>query len=258
MRILFLADIVGRTGRNAVAKALPEWRERYAPDVVLANGENAAGGKGITPEIMNDLAQLGIHAFTSGNHIWDKKEIYNALNTDLRIVRPANYSPLAPGRGYTVLEVLDKRLAIISLAGRVFMENADCPFRKFDEIHAQLETPFVFVDFHGEATSEKACFGYYVDGRASAVVGTHTHVQTADERILPKGTAYITDAGMCGALHSSIGMELEPSIQRFLTGMPAKSDVAKGAAVVCAVLIDLDRTAGKALGIQRLQKRLTE
>ncbi len=258
MRILFLADIVGRTGRNAVAKALPEWRERYAPDVVLANGENAAGGKGITPEIMNDLAQLGIHAFTSGNHIWDKKEIYNALNTDLRIVRPANYSPLAPGRGYTVLEVLDKRLAIISLAGRVFMENADCPFRKFDEIHAQLETPFVFVDFHGEATSEKACFGYYVDGRASAVVGTHTHVQTADERILPKGTAYITDAGMCGALHSSIGMELEPSIQRFLTGMPAKSDVAKGVAVVCAVLIDLDRTAGKALGIQRLQKRFTE
>ncbi|MCS6918377.1 MAG: TIGR00282 family metallophosphoesterase [Fimbriimonadales bacterium] len=258
MRILFLADIVGRTGRNAVAKTLPEWRERYAPDVVLANGENAAGGKGITPEILNDLARLGVHAFTGGNHIWDKKEIYAALESDPRIVRPANYSPLSPGKGYTVLPVLDKQLAIISLAGRVFMDNADCPFRKFDEIHAQLQTPFVFVDFHAEATSEKTCFAYYADGRASAVVGTHTHVQTADERILPKGTAYITDAGMCGALHSSIGMELEPSIQRFLTGMPAKSDVAKGAAVVCAVLIDLERTTGRALSIQRLQKRHTE
>jgi len=258
VRILFLADIVGRTGRNAVAKVLPEWRERYAPDIVLANGENAAGGKGITPEIMNDLTQQGIVGFTTGNHIWDKKEIYPLLDSDPRIVRPANYSPLAPGKGFTLFEVLDKRLAVLSLAGRVFMENADCPFRKFDEIYAQLDTPFVFVDFHGEATSEKACFAYYVDGRASAVVGTHTHVQTADERILPNGTAFITDAGMCGALHSSIGMELEPSIHRFLTGMPARSDVAKGAAVVCAVLIDLDRTTGKALGIQRLQKRLTD
>ncbi|MFN4032107.1 MAG: TIGR00282 family metallophosphoesterase [Fimbriimonadales bacterium] len=258
MRILFLADIVGRTGRNAVAKTLPEWRTRYAPDVVLANCENASGGKGITPQTLNELAQLGIHAFTSGNHIWDKKEIYPALDSDPRLVRPANYSPLSPGKGYTILEVLDRQLAVISLAGRVFMDNADCPFRKFDDICAQLTTPFVFVDFHGEATSEKTCFGYYADGRASAVIGTHTHVQTADERILPKGTAYLTDAGMCGALHSSIGMELEPSIQRFLTGMPAKSDVAKGAAVVCAVLVDLDRTTGKALGIQRLQKRLSE
>ncbi|MCS7272573.1 MAG: TIGR00282 family metallophosphoesterase [Fimbriimonadales bacterium] len=258
MRILFLADIVGRTGRQAVAKVLPEWRERYAPDIILANGENAAGGKGITPEVMHDLMELGIACFTTGNHIWDKKEIYPVLESDPRIVRPANYSPLAPGRGYTIVPVLDKQLAVISLAGRVFMEHADCPFRKFDEIYATLDTPFVFVDFHGEATSEKACFAYYVDGRASAVVGTHTHVQTADERILPKGTAFITDAGMCGALHSSIGMELEPSIQRFLTGMPTKSDVAKGPAVVCAVLIDLDRTTGKALGIQRLQKRLSE
>jgi len=258
VRILFLADIVGRTGRQAVAKTLPEWRERYAPDIILANGENAAGGKGITTAVMHDLLALGIAGFTTGNHIWDKNDIYPTLDADPRIIRPANYSPLAPGKGVAHFEVLDKTLAVISLAGRVFMENADCPFRKFDELYAQLQTPFVFVDFHGEATSEKACFAYYVDGRASAVVGTHTHVQTADERILPNGTAFITDAGMCGALHSSIGMELEPSIRRFLTGMPAKSDVAKGAGVVCGVLIDLDRTTGKALGIQRLQKRFTE
>lgn len=258
VRILFLADIVGRSGRRAVAKVLPEWRERYAPDIILANGENAAGGKGITPAVMNDLAALGIAGFTSGNHIWDKNDIYPVLNTDPRIVRPANYSPLAPGKGFTHFEVLDKTLAVISLTGRIFMEPADCPFRTFDALYDQLQTPFVFVDFHAEATSEKACFAYYVDGRASAVIGTHTHVQTADERILPGGTAFLTDAGMCGALHSSIGMELEPSIRRFLTGMPARSDVASGASVVCGVLIDLDRTTGKALGIQRLQKRLTE
>lgn len=258
MRILFLADIVGRTGRQAVAKTLPKWRERYAPDIILANGENAAGGKGITPAVMNDLAALGIAGFTSGNHIWDKNDIYPVLNADPRIVRPANYSPLAPGKGFTHFEVLDKTLAVISLTGRIFMEPADCPFRTFDAIYAQLQTPFVFVDFHAEATSEKACFAYYADGRASVVIGTHTHVQTADERILPNGTAFLTDAGMCGALHSSIGMELEPSIRRFLTGMPARSEIASGAGVVCGVLIDLDRTTGKALGIQRLQKRLAE
>ncbi|MFQ3610516.1 MAG: TIGR00282 family metallophosphoesterase [Fimbriimonadales bacterium] len=258
MRILFLGDIVGRPGRTSVAKILPLWRERYAPDLILANAENAAGGNGLTPDIANDLFALGIHGFTMGNHVWDKREIYPMLDNDDRIARPANYSPLAPGKGLIYFEVLDKRLAVISLAGRVFMEHADCPFRTFDALRETIETPFVLVDFHAETTAEKSNFALYVDGRASAVVGTHTHIQTADERILPKGTAYITDVGMCGVFNSSIGMDPAPSLHRFLTGMPARFEVAKGAAVVCAVLIDLERSTGRALSIERLQHRFTE
>jgi metallophosphoesterase (TIGR00282 family) len=259
VRILFLADIVGRTGRRAVAATLPEWRERYAPDIILANGENAAGGKGITPAIMNDLLALGIAGFTTGNHIWDKNDIYSTLDSDPRIVRPANYSPLAPGKGFTLFEVLDKTLAVISLAGANLYGGSRLPLPQVRrDFTPSCRRRSCWSTFTARRLRRKACFAYYVDGRASAVVGTHTHVQTADERILPNGTAFITDAGMCGALHSSIGMELEPSIRRFLTGMPAKSEVAKGAAVVCGVLIDLDRTTGKALSIQRLQKRLSE
>ncbi len=258
MRILFLGDIVGRPGRTSVAKLLPQWRERYAPDIILANGENAAGGSGLTPDVANELFGLGIQGFTMGNHVWDKREIYPMLSNDERIARPANYSPLAPGKGLIYFDVLDKRLAVISMAGRVFMELADCPFRTFDALYEQIETPFVFVDLHAEATSEKYAFAHYVDGRVSAVVGTHTHVQTADERILPKGTAFISDVGMCGVFNSSIGVDPAPTLHRFLTGMPARHEVAKGPAVVCAVLIDLDRTTGKALSIQRLQHRFTE
>ncbi|GBC89524.1 MAG: TIGR00282 family metallophosphoesterase [Fimbriimonadales bacterium] len=256
MRILFIGDIVGRPGRQAIARVLPEWRERYAPDIILANGENSAGGNGMTPQVAEELFALGIAGFTMGNHVWDKKEIYPLLDSDPRIARPANYSPLAPGKGVIFFEVLDKKLAVISMAGRVFMELADCPFRTFDQIYAQLDTPFVFVDFHAETTAEKATFSAYLDGRASAVVGTHTHVQTADERILPKGTAFISDVGMCGVFNSSIGMDMEVSLQRFLTGLPIRLEVTKGSPLVaCGVLIDLDRTTGRALSIQRLQKR---
>lgn len=257
MRILFLGDIVGRPGRQGVARLLPEWQARYAPDIVIANGENAAGGMGITPDIANELFALGIDVMTLGNHVWQKREIYPMLDSEPRLIRPANYPPGVPGRGWSIFPVLDKQLAIMVLAGRVFMEHADCPFRTFDALREQIETPFLLVDFHAEATSEKAAFALYVDGRASAVLGTHTHVQTADERILPNGTAFISDAGMCGPFHSVIGMDPEIVIRRFLTGMPAKFEVAKGAPVVCGVLIDLERTSGRALAIQRLQARLT-
>ncbi|MEN3002601.1 MAG: TIGR00282 family metallophosphoesterase [Armatimonadota bacterium] len=257
MRILFLGDIVGRPGRRGVAHILPEWRARYAPDIVIANGENAAGGMGITPDIANELFALGIEVMTLGNHVWQKKEIYPMLDAEPRLIRPANYPPGVPGRGWSIFPVLDKQLAVMVLAGRVFMEHADCPFRVFDALRPQIETPFLLIDFHAEATSEKAAFALYVDGRASAVLGTHTHVQTADERILPGGTAFISDVGMCGPLHSVIGMDPEIVIQRFITGMPAKFEVAKGAPVVCGVLLDLDRSTGRALAIQRLQYRMT-
>lgn len=255
MRILFLGDIVGRPGRRGVAQWLPAWRQLYAPDIVIANGENAAGGMGITPEIAKELFELGIDVMTLGNHVWQKKEILPLLDSEPRLLRPANYPPGVPGRGWGVYPVLDKQLAVLTLAGRVFMELADCPFRTFDMIYPQLETSFVLVDFHAEATSEKQAFALYVDGRASGVIGTHTHVQTADERILPKGTAYISDVGMCGPLHSVIGMDPEIVIRKFLTQMPARFEVASGAAVVCGLLLDLDRTTGKALAVQRLQRR---
>lgn len=259
MRILFIGDIVGRPGRQAVAKVLPCWLDQYAPDIVLANAENSAGGSGITPAIADDLLSLGIDGFTMGNHVWDKKEAYPMFDSDPRIVRPANYSPLAPGKGLTYFQVLDKRLAVINMAGRMFMELADCPFRTFDALYKQIETPFIFVDIHAEATAEKITFATYLDGRASAVVGTHTHIQTADERILPKGTAYISDVGMCGVFNSSIGIDMEISLQRMLTGLPIRLEVAKGGPLVaCAVLIDLDRTTGRALSIQRLQHRMDE
>lgn len=257
MRILFIGDIVGRPGRQAVALVLPTWREKYAPDIILANGENVSGGSGLTPHNAEELFALGIAGFTMGNHVWDKKEIYPFLDSDPRIARPANYSPLAPGKGLIFFEVLDKKLAVISMAGRVFMELADCPFRTFDHLCESIDTPFILVDFHAEATAEKSAFAIYLDGRASAVVGTHTHIQTADERILPKGTAFITDVGMCGVFNSSIGVDVESSIWRFRTGLPVRLEVVKGSPLVaCAVLIDLDRTTGRALSIQRLQTRI--
>lgn len=255
VRILFLGDIVGKPGRRGVAERLPEWRTRYTPDIVIANGENAAGGVGITPDIATELFGYGIDVMTLGNHVWNKKEIYPVLDSDPRILRPANYAPIVPGKGWNLYAVLDKQLAVLVLAGRVFMELADCPFRVFDAIRPQIETPFLFIDFHGEATSEKIAFAMYVDGRASAVIGTHTHVQTADERVLPGGTAVLSDVGMCGPYDSVIGMDPEIVIPRFITQLPARFEPAKGEPVICGVLLDLDRTTGKTLSIERLQHR---
>ncbi len=257
MKILFIADIIGQPGREAVAKLLPELRKQEAPELVIANGENAAGGLGITPNVARDLFHLGIDVLTMGNHTWDKKEVMEIID-DPNIVRPANYPPGVPGRGAALVATPGKfQVGIVNLVGRVFMPPNDCPFRAAEKIIAELkkETPVIIVDMHAEATSEKVAMGWYLDGKVSAVIGSHTHVQTADERILPEGTAYITDAGMTGPFDSVIGIKKEIILQRFLLGMPIRFDVAGGDVVLNAVLLDIDEKTGKALDIKRIQAK---
>jgi metallophosphoesterase (TIGR00282 family) len=261
-KVLFIGDIFGQPGRRIVKDALPRLIEELSPDLVLANGENAAGGFGITPPLVEELLEQGIAVLTSGNHIWDKKEIFPYLSdhTDGRLLRPANYPGGpggAPGQGMYVGKTragLD--YAVINLQGRVFMAGIECPFRTADILLSQLP-PHVkvkIVDFHAEATSEKIALGWYLDGRATAVLGTHTHVPTADEIVLPGGTAYITDLGMTGPYDSVIGMEKEPVIQKFLTGLPVRFDVAKGNVRLCAVLIRADLETGRAVSIERIAR----
>ncbi|NPA52422.1 MAG: TIGR00282 family metallophosphoesterase [Aquificae bacterium] len=254
MKILSIGDTIGKTGRKALSQFLPFVIKQYKPDFITLNVENIAGGFGVTKKVLNSLKQYSIDVFTSGNHIFDKKEVYELLDTEENLLRPANYPPLANGRGYTVVEKENKKIAVINLMGRVFMGiPLDCPFRKFDEIYNQIKdkVDYIIVDFHAEATSEKTAFGYYVDGRASIVFGTHSHVQTADEIFLPKGTAYITDIGLTGALHSVIGMKIEEPIEKFLTGLPKKYEVATGELLFQAFFVDLQKKE-----IKRL--RLTE
>ncbi|HHT36221.1 MAG TPA: TIGR00282 family metallophosphoesterase [Firmicutes bacterium] len=253
MRVLLLGDICGRPGRDIVKEKLPEIRSTYQPDLVIANGENAAGGFGLTKKIAEELFGLGIDVITSGNHIWDKREIYPYLGAEARLLRPANYPPSVPGNYLYYAKVGEQKVAVINLIGRVFMGDFDCPFRKIDEILAETSsvTPISIIDFHGEATSEKQAFGWYVDGRASVVVGTHTHVPTADERILPGGTAYVTDLGMCGPMDGILGMQREPIIRKFTDQLPTKFSVAKGDRHLCGVLVDID-SSGKALKISRI------
>ncbi|MCS7309672.1 MAG: TIGR00282 family metallophosphoesterase [Armatimonadetes bacterium] len=255
MRVLFLGDIVGRAGRQAVQACLPHLKREFAPDIVIANGENAAGGIGITAEIATQLLQDGIDVLTTGNHAWKEKAVYAYLDAEPRILRPANYPPGAPGRGWAVYSAGVHQLAVVNLCGRVFMDLVDCPFRAIDAILEEVirTTPLVLVDFHAEATSEAQAFGWYVDGRCSAVVGTHTHVQTADARILPGGTAYITDVGMCGALDSVIGMQVEQVVQRFRSQLPVKFEAARGRPAVQGVFVELDASTARARQIQRLQ-----
>ncbi len=256
MRIIFIGDIVGKGGRNAVKALLPSIINKFKLDFVIANGENAAGGFGITEKIANDLFNIGIHVITTGNHVWDKKEFIPQISKIDRIIRPLNYPPGVPGYGSVVIQTSNgKKIAVLNLSGRVFMSNTDCPFRKgLEEIEKLKEqTNIIIVDFHAEATSEKIAFGYYVDGNVSAVIGTHTHVQTADEKILPGGTAYITDVGMTGPVHSIIGIEIDQIIQRFLTNMPMRFEVAKGNCTLSAVILEINEETGKATAIQRLQ-----
>ena len=263
VKILFLGDIFGQPGRRIVKELLPHLVEESAPDLILANGENAAGGFGITPPLVEELLGLGIALLTSGNHIWDKKEIfpYLAEHSDSRLLRPANYpggSGGAPGQGMYIGKTrggLD--YAVINLQGRVFMPAIDCPFRTADALLAQIPShvKLKVVDFHAEATSEKVSLGWYLDGRVTAVLGTHTHVPTADETVLPGGTAYITDLGMTGPYDSVIGMEKQAVIQKFLTGLPARFDVAKGDAHLCAVLIQAELDTGRALSIERIVRK---
>jgi metallophosphoesterase (TIGR00282 family) len=253
LRILMIGDVVGRPGRRAVQQFLPGLRHDYEIDLIVANGENAAGGIGITPDIAKELFDCGIDVLTTGNHIWAKKEIIPFLDEDFPIIRPLNYPPGVPGRGF--LE--EKGALIVNLIGRVFIGGFDCPFRAIDCLLSEIKTDakVIIVDFHAEATSEKVAMGKYLDGRVSAVLGTHTHVGTADACILPKGTAYVTDVGMVGSVDSVIGVDAESAIRSFLTSMPHRFFAAEGTAAFDAVLVDVDEATGKAVSIQRIQLR---
>lgn len=255
IKIFFIGDIIGRPGRGAVKELLPDVIEKYAIDFVIANGENAAGGFGITPNIAEELIGLDIDVITSGNHIWDKKEIIPYINDKKWLLRPANYPEGVPGLGWTILKTrAEIKAGIINLCGRVFMDNLDCPFRAAEKIIEQVkqETSVIILDMHAETTSEKAAMAWFLDGKISAVIGTHTHVQTADERILPQGTAFITDAGMTGSLNSVIGMQKEIVLERFLTQMPKKFEVAAKDVVMQGVLVSVDSKSGKATAIERI------
>ena len=262
-RVLFIGDIFGQPGRRIVKEVLPGLVEEYTPDLVLANGENAAGGFGITPPLVEELIGLGIAVLTSGNHIWDKKEIlpYLAEHQDGRLLRPANY-PNGPGEGpghglYVGKTRAGIEYAVMNLQGRVFMPSIDCPFRTADRLLGQIpeSVKLRIVDMHAEATSEKMALGWYLDGRVTAVLGTHTHVPTADETVLPGGTAYITDLGMTGPYDSVIGMDKEPVIEKFLNQLPARFEVARGDVRLSGVLIEVDLLTGRAQSIQRIMRR---
>ena len=260
VRILFIGDIFGRPGRRILKETLPHLVEEYSPDLVLANGENAAAGFGITPALVEELLALGIAVLTSGNHIWDKKEILPNLgdHADGRLLRPANYPGPSPGHGlYVGSTRSEMNYAVMNLQGRIFMPPIDCPFRTADKLLEQIspEVKIRIVDMHAEATSEKLALGWYLDGRVTAVVGTHTHVPTADERVLPEGTAYITDLGMTGPYDSVIGVEKGAVIEKFLSQVPARFDVAKGDVRLSAALIEADPASGRAVSIQRILRR---
>ena len=255
MKILFIGDIVGRPGRQLARDVLPRLVDQHMIDLVVANGENAAAGFGLTPDVVNELFDMGIDVLTTGNHVWDKRDGLVCLEQEPALLRPANYPPEAPGRGFGVFQTAGGvSVAVVNLQGRVFMGELDCPFRKADEIIAQLGSgqKIIFVDFHAEATSEKGALGAYLDGRVSAVVGTHTHVQTADERLLPGGTAFISDVGMTGARDSVIGIRKELSIQRFMTQMPVRYEISKKDPMLCAVVIDVDEKTGMSRQIERV------
>lgn len=259
IKILFIGDIIGKPGRMAVKELLPKVAGRFSPDVVIANGENSAGGFGLTPEVVEDLKSLQIDVITTGNHVWDKKEILDYIKKDARLLRPANYPPGAPGQGTIVFECPSGvKVGIVNLMGRVFMHSLDCPFRTADAIVAEMRktTPVIAVDFHAEATSEKASLGYYLDGRVSGVIGTHTHVQTSDERILAGGTAFITDAGMTGPTDSVIGMRKDEIVQKFLTQMPVKFEVGSKDIELQGVAITVETATGRAVKIERIKEPL--
>ena len=257
MRILFLGDIVGKPGRQAVRALLPRLIDRERIDLVIANCENVAGGTGVDPKSASELLEAGVNVLTSGNHVWRQKEIIEFIERDPRLLRPANFPPMVPGRGWTVCETADGTpVAVVNLIGRVFMDSVDCPFRTAEALWPEVRARarVVMVDMHGEATSEKAAMGWFLAGKASAVLGSHTHVQTADERVLPGGTAYVTDVGMCGPTESVIGVKKELVIQRFLTHMPVKFEVASGPVVVQGAVVDIDAETGQARGIRRVQE----
>jgi metallophosphoesterase (TIGR00282 family) len=258
MRILFVGDVVARAGRRVLKAGLRALRDGESPDLVVVNGENAARGNGLTPQTSDELFRAGADVITSGNHIWDRREVLPLLEREPRLLRPANYPDPAPGAGVHLLEhPRFGPVAVVNLMGRLFMHDVDDPFRAVDEILDELNgrARLILVDFHAEATSEKIAFGWHVDGRVTAVVGTHTHVPTADERILPGGTAYISDVGMTGPYDSVIGVDKTAVLERFRTQRPVRFSPAERDARLCAVLIEADETTGLAVSIRRLEWR---
>ncbi|MEZ5305278.1 MAG: TIGR00282 family metallophosphoesterase [Verrucomicrobiales bacterium] len=256
IRLLFFGDVVGEPGRRALSDALPDLKKRLGADFVIVNGENAAGGRGITPKIAIGLLRAGAAVITTGDHIWDQGEIMPYLETEPRVLRPANYPDGAPGAGSIVLEAAKAKVAVLNLQGRTFMGPLDNPFLAAEAEVARLraETPIILVDFHAEATSEKIALGRMLDGQVSAVIGTHTHVQTADESIFPGGTAYLSDAGMCGPAESVLGRKIEPVVERFRNHLPARFPVAKGDVRLCGAVIDVEIATGHATRITRLSE----
>ena len=257
MRIVFFGDVVGKPGRRGLACCLQALRGAGEVDFVVANCENSAGGVGVDPGSARELLAAGVDVLTSGNHVWAKREIVEYMNDSDVLLRPANFAPTTPGWGYTVK--LNRRgtpVAVVNLIGRVFMNSYDCPFRAVDTVLESIaqKAAVIFVDMHAEATSEKVAMGWHLDGRVSAVVGSHTHVQTADERILPGGTAYLTDAGMCGPRDSVLGVKREQVLRRFLTQMPGRFAVADGPVLVAGAVIDVDERTGRANAIERFQQ----
>jgi len=256
LRVLMIGDVVGKPGRKALKDNIPGLKQELNLDLVVANGENAAGGMGITRDIARELLSYGIDIITMGNHVWNKKEINQYISREERIIRPANYPPGTPGRGWNTVTLGNGLpVAVVNLSGRVFMESLDCPFRTADLLLEEIsgKAGIILLDFHAEATSEKIAMGWYLRGRVAAVCGTHTHVQTADECILPGGTAYITDVGMTGPKDSVIGFKVDPILDKFTTQMPRKFEVATGLYQLNAVFIDIDDNTGEALDIQRVQ-----
>lgn len=256
LKILFIGDIVGRAGRRVLAERLDRLVDVHFIDLVVANGENAAAGFGLTAAIARELFESGVDVLTSGNHIWDKREIFETLDREKRLLRPANYPGALPGRGGGVFETAaGVKVAVVNLEGRVFMKNLDCPFRAGEALVAELaeQTPIVLVDFHAEATSEKQALGYFLAGRVSAVIGTHTHVQTADERILAGHTGYLTDVGMTGSQDAIIGNQKEPALERFLTQLPVRLEAAKKDPLLCGVLLTVNEETGRCEAIERIQ-----
>jgi len=252
--ILAVGDIIGKPGRQAMRELLPGLRQQYGLDLVIANGENAAGGLGLTSTTAKEMLNAGVDVLTSGNHIWAQKEIIPYLDGEMPILRPLNYPPGVPGKGY----IINGQVMVVNLIGRTFIGNFDCPFRAMDQLLAEVKhkPPVIIVDFHAEATSEKVAMGRYLDGRVSAVLGTHTHVGTIDTQILPQGTAYVTDIGMTGPINSVIGDDIESVLQRFLTTIPSRLSVGKGKTIFNAVLVSIDESSGKALTIDRISREV--
>lgn len=254
MLILAIGDVIGRPGRQAVERFLPDLRKKYGLDLVIANAENIAGGIGVTPDTAEDLLAAGVNVLTSGNHIWAQKEIIPYLDSDMPILRPLNYPPGVPGRGFLTIG----KVMVVNLIGRTFMDNYDCPFRAMDKLLDENphRPPVIIVDFHAEATSEKMAMGKYLDGRVSAVLGTHTHVGTIDTRVLPKGTAYVTDIGMAGPIDSVIGDNPEEVLQRFLTIIHNRLTVGHGRTMLNAVMVEVDEKSGRAIRIERIHREV--